>query len=307
MRHPCTPIACVALCASIALARQPASETDPVRRVTASATSVARDDTQPACLKPVPRPDGAGGRQNEALRRVREATGPVRVVFVGDSITQGWEDAGRQAWARDFEPMDALQIGVGGDRTEHVLWRLAQAPLTPLDPEVVVLMIGTNNAGTGRDSGELIVRAIRAVVDELLRQCPRATVIVLDIPPRGQRVNPLRGLVLQVNQALSQVDWPARARFIRVGDEFVRGDGSLDEQALPDFLHFSPQGYERWSRSIRPVVSAALAAAPRSRPADAGPSRAVPHPSHPSVAAPPATEPARAAPPAASPTRRTGT
>ncbi len=249
----------------------------------------------PACMMPVPRPDGADGRQDEALRRVREAKAPVRVVFLGDSITQGWEDAGAAAWARDFEPMDALQIGVGGDRTEHVLWRLEKAPLTALDPEVIVLMIGTNNASTGRDSGELIVRAVRAVVETLLQQCPRARVIVLDIPPRGQRMNPLRGLVLQVNQALSQVPWNERVSFLRVGDEFVRGDGSLDEAAMPDFLHFSPSGYERWARSIRPAVSSALQGH-------------APHPTHPALASPPPA-PARApaAPPAANPTPRTGT
>jgi len=247
----------------------------------------------PACMVPVPRPDGADGRQDEVLRRVREAKAPVRVVFLGDSITQGWEDAGAAAWERDFAPLGALQIGVGGDRTEHVLWRLAQAPLTPLDPEVVVLMIGTNNASTGRDSGELIVRAVRAVVDTLLMQCPRARVIVLDLPPRGLRMNPLRGLVLQVNQALSQVPWNDRVSFLRVGDEFVRGDGSLDEAAMPDFLHFSPAGYERWAGSIRPAVSSALAGH-------------APHPTHPSMAAPPPA-PVPAAPPAATATPRTGT
>jgi lysophospholipase L1-like esterase len=244
-------------------------------------------------MVPVPRPDGAGGRQDEVLRRVREANAPVRVVFLGDSITQGWEDAGAAAWERDFAPLGALQIGVGGDRTEHVLWRLEKAPLTTLDPRVIVLMIGTNNASTGRDSGELIVRAVRAVVDTLLTQCPRARVIVLDLPPRGQRMNPLRGLVLQVNQALSQVPWNDRVSFLRVGDEFVRGDGSLDEAAMPDFLHFSPAGYERWAGSIRPAVSSALAGH-------------APHPTHPSMAAPPPA-PVPAAPPAATATPRTGT
>ncbi len=285
------------LCAATALAQEPSSPGAPITTSDPLPRSAAADDAVvlPACMVPVPRPDGAGGRQDEALRRVREAKAPVRVVFLGDSITQGWEDAGAGAWARDFEPLGALQVGVGGDRTEHVLWRLAQAPLTPLDPEVVVLMIGTNNASTGRDSGELVVRAVRAVVDTLLAQCPRARVIVLDIPPRGQRMNPLRGLVLQVNQALSQVPWNDRVSFLRVGDEFVRGDGSLDEAAMPDFLHFSQAGYERWARAIRPAVSSALEGR-------------APHPTHPSLASPPrAPAQAPAAPPAATATPRTGT
>lgn len=279
---------------TLAQATPAPAPTPPPVQAPVPAAPVANDAVVlPACMVPVPRPDGAGGRQDEVLRRVREAKAPVRVVFLGDSITQGWEDAGAAAWERDFAPLGALQIGVGGDRTEHVLWRLEKAPLTTLDPRVIVLMIGTNNASTGRDSGELIVRAVRAVVDTLLAQCPRARVIVLDLPPRGQRMNPLRGLVLQVNQALSQVPWNDRVSFLRVGDEFVRGDGSLDEAALPDFLHFSPAGYERWARSIRPAVSSALAGH-------------APHPTHPSMAAPPPA-PVPAAPPAATATPRTGT
>ena len=279
---------------TLAQATPAPAPTPPPVQAPVPAAPVANDAVVlPACMVPVPRPDGAGGRQDEVLRRVREAKAPVRVVFLGDSITQGWEDAGAAAWERDFAPLGALQIGVGGDRTEHVLWRLEKAPLTTLDPRVIVLMIGTNNASTGRDSGELIVRAVRAVVDTLLAQCPRARVIVLDLPPRGQRMNPLRGLVLQVNQALSQVPWNDRVSFLRVGDAFVRGDGSLDEAAMPDFLHFSPAGYERWAGSIRPAVSSALAGH-------------LPHPTHPSMAAPPPA-PVPAAPPAATATPRTGT
>ena len=213
----------------------------------------------PACLVPTPRADEAGkARQDEVLRRVREATGPVNVVFVGDSITQGWEDAGAATWKRAFEPLGALQIGVGGDRTEHVLWRLQQAPLTALAPKVVVLMIGTNNAVTGRDSGEVIVRGVHAIVDLLHQQCPQAQVVVLDIPPRGLPMNPLRGLVLQVNQALSQRAWGEHACFVRVADRFVRPDGRIDEAAMPDQLHFSASGYEAWAQGIAPAVSAAM-------------------------------------------------
>ncbi|NBX32993.1 MAG: hypothetical protein EBR07_09745, partial [Planctomycetes bacterium] len=187
-----------AILLSLTLASMTAAQTQPAAPNAKPATAAkAPESDVPACLTPAPRGDDGGkARQDEVLRRVREAKAPVNVVFVGDSITQGWEDAGAAAWKRNFEPMGALQIGVGGDRTEHVLWRLQQAPLTPLDPKVIVLMIGTNNAGTGRDSGELIIRGIAAIVDLLHTQCPNAQVLVLDIPPRGLPINPLRGVVL---------------------------------------------------------------------------------------------------------------
>ena len=124
-------------------------------------------------------------------------------------------------------------------------------------------MIGTNNAVTGRDSGEVIVRGIHAIVDLMHRQCPQARVLVLDIPPRGVQINPVRGLVLQINQALSQADWGERACFVRVADGFVQPDGGIDPAVMPDFLHFSAAGYEQWSEGIRPAVTAALRAAKR--------------------------------------------
>lgn len=259
-------------------------------------------DERPACLTPVSREPGAKARQDEVLRRVREAKpDAARVVFIGDSITEGWENAGLEAWKRDFAPLGALEIGVGGDRTEHLLWRLQQAPLKPLDPQVIVLMIGTNNASTGWDSGELIVRGVRAVADELHAQCPNAKVLVLDIPPRGAKMNPLRGIVLQVNQALSQTAWPAGVRFVRVADRFTQGDGSIDPAVMPDFLHFSPAGYEMWAKAILPEVTSAMTV-PAPPPAPA--STKVPRPEPASM--PPVEEQAPAAEPAASPSPRTG-
>lgn len=265
-------------------------------------------DALPACLHPMPRTDEwAKARQDETLRRVREAKGPVNVVFIGDSITQGWEESGKEIWARDYAPLGALEIGVGGDRTEHLLWRLSQAPLTPLDPKVIVLMIGTNNAASGRDSGELIIRGVRAVVEELHRQCPSARVLVLDIPPRGVQTNPLRGMVLQVNQALSQVAWPEGVSFVRVADGFVQPDGRIDPAVMPDFLHFSALGYDQWSEGIRPAVTSALRAARRAQEPETKVEAKSQTKPDPKPSAPPAPAPAPAGPPAANPAPRTGT
>lgn len=223
-------------------------------------TLVTDEVVLPPCMVPASRTDEGGcARQEEVLRRVREAKEPVPVVFLGDSITQGWEDAGDTAWREMIDPLGAVNLGVGGDRTEHVLWRLHEAPLTGLHPQVVVLMIGTNNAGTGRDSGAIIARAIRAVVDLVVTQCPHAQVLVLDIPPRGQVINPLRGLVLQVNQALAAGPWPERVTFLRVADVFVRGDGTIDEAIMPDFLHLSDRGYRQWAQGIVPALRERLA------------------------------------------------
>jgi lysophospholipase L1-like esterase len=213
---------------------------------------------EPSSVVPVARTDGGIlPRQEECLRRAREAAG-AKVVFVGDSITQGWEGAGAVVWKQAFEPLGALDLGVSGDRTEHVLWRLAQAPLTRLQPRAVVLMIGTNNLGHGSSDAAATLLGIQRVVSVLREQCPKARLLVLDVFPRGERFNPMRGDIAQINQALARLDDGAQVRFLRVGDRFVEPDGSIRAEIMPDFLHLSEQGYRMWAEALRPHLQAAL-------------------------------------------------
>src|SRR5580658_3435240 len=50
--------------------------------------------------------------------------GEAQLVFLGDSITNNWEKAGKEVWDKYWGPLNAANFGIGGDRTEHVLWRL---------------------------------------------------------------------------------------------------------------------------------------------------------------------------------------
>jgi lysophospholipase L1-like esterase len=152
---------------------------------------------------PVPREDaGILERQAEVLRRARESP-PTPVVFIGDSITQSWEGPGAETWKASFAPRGAVNLGVSGDRTEHVLWRLAHAPITRLEPKVVVLLIGTNNLGHATANAEQTFDGIAKVVETVLAQAPGATVALCAILPRDGRFTPIRRDCLAVNQTLA--------------------------------------------------------------------------------------------------------
>src|SRR5262245_6664595 len=85
-------------------------------------------------------------RHKQFLEIVKK--GDADVIFLGDSITQGWEGAGKKAWADNFAPLKAVNLGIGGDQTGHVLWRITEGKeLEPIKPKVAVMMIGTNNTG----------------------------------------------------------------------------------------------------------------------------------------------------------------
>lgn len=210
----------------------------------------------------VPIPNGRDGKPNErtevVLERARTAA-PARVVFVGDSITQGFEGAGKAAWAKHVEPLGAINLGSSGDRTEHVLWRLQQASLERLQPEHIVLMLGTNNLGHGSSTAAETLAGLVQVVRLLRTQCPAATIHVLEIFPRGEHFSAMRGDVLQVNQALrafvrteAAPGGPSagKLQIHAIGDAFVEPDGAITKATMPDALHLSAASYEIWAQAL---------------------------------------------------------
>ena len=221
----------------------------------APVVSHIRATSETATTTPVSREAGALGRQNLVLERARN--NPAEIVFIGDSITEGWEGAPEQ-WKMLIGSHSAINLGVGGDRTQHVLWRLEQAPLSAVNPKVVVVMIGTNNIYD--DNCPDILAGIHDVVNLIHKQCPNAEVLVLDIPPRGDLKDSAREKIAQINIGLTLGMWPKHARFVRVGKQFLKPDGTIDPADMPDLLHFSQKGYAMWAASIKPELDCSLEA-----------------------------------------------
>lgn len=220
-------------------------------------TDAAQDPKPNPAITPVARTDDwVLEWQAECLRRAKTA-GPTDVVFVGDSITQSWEETGKPVWERHFAGFTTMNLGVSGDRTEHVLWRLNEAPLDQAKPKVIVLLIGTNNLGHGTSNAEQALEGVLAVLALLRAQAPQATLLVCETFPRGERFNKVRGDILQVNQAVrGQLD--AKSKSLAIGDRWVRKDGTIDKADLHDFLHLSESAYDQWAQALLPEIRAAL-------------------------------------------------
>jgi len=130
-------------------------------------------------------------RHKEFLKRIEQSQGVGDVVFLGDSITHGWE--GQKAWAEYFGDFKPVNLGIGGDQTGHVLWRITEGhELDNLKPKVAVIMIGTNNIG-GYTAPQ-IAGGIADIVEELKRQKPDIKVLVLGVFPRGSSGDAERSL-----------------------------------------------------------------------------------------------------------------
>lgn len=208
---------------------------------------------------PVPRTDrGWQDRQQLLNQRAAEAGGKAQVIFIGDSITQGWENEGREVWAKYYARRNAVNLGIGGDRTQHVLWRLDNGNLNGIKPKAAVVMIGTNNSNGEDNTPGQIADGVTAIVRKLREKLPETKILLLAIFPRGENFNNQRGKILQINQVLAKLADDRHIFWIDFGHKFVTAEGLIPRDLMPDYLHLSPKAYQIWAESIEPKLAEIL-------------------------------------------------
>lgn len=215
-----------------------------------------------SAVEPEKRGGGSYQRHLALMERVAENAGPIDLLFVGDSITQAWENSGKNVWQRYYASngRKSVNIGISGDRTQHVLWRLNEGAVEGLEPKVAVVMIGTNNSGSDRNSASEMVEGVRVVVTRLHELLPETKILLLGIFPRGEEFNEIRGKILQVNQAVQKMEdeMEGTVFFLDIGHRFLQSDGRISTDIMPDFLHLTEAGYEIWAQSIEPTLASLL-------------------------------------------------
>jgi beta-glucosidase len=215
--------------------------------------AAARADDVPSTLKPEPREGGWMDRHNSFNERVKQ--GDVDLLFIGDSITQGWEGAGKDVWAKHYGPRKAVNLGIGGDRTQHVLWRLENGNIAGIKPKLAVLMIGTNNSNGEDNTAEDIGAGIQAIVKKLRKDLPETKVLILAVFPRGEKPNPQREKNAKASEIASQLADNEMVYYLDIGPKFLEADGTLSREIMPDLLHLNPKSYGIWAESIEPTVA----------------------------------------------------
>ena len=179
------------------------------------------------------------------------------VLFLGDSLTQGWTSAGKELWDKTFAPLNAANFGIGGDKTGNVLWRLDQGEVDGLSPKVVVLMIGVNNLWSGKNTGEEIAGGIRAIVEKLRAKLPQSKVLLLGVLPIGDKLEDIgRIKAREINSYAAKFDDGAMVKFADLGAKLLQKNGKLLEDAyMPDHLHLTAKGYEVLAKDLLPLVT----------------------------------------------------
>ena len=180
--------------------------------------------------------------------------GTAQLVFLGDSITAGWGGK-KEIWDKAFGGYKPANFGIGGDRTQHVLWRITHGELDGIKPKAVVLMIGTNNSGS--DPAEGIAKGVTVIVETIRAKQPQAKILLLAVFPRGEKAspNPGREKLAKVNEIIAKLHDGQNIHFLDIGAKFLQPDGSLTKEIMPDFLHLSAQGYQIWADAISPKLA----------------------------------------------------
>ena len=203
-------------------------------------------------------------RFDEINRRIEQ--GNIDLLFVGDSITHFWEGtiyptnsephgtAGQVVWDEYYSQRNAANIGIGGDKIEHILWRLDHGNIDGISPKLIVLLAGTNNAKD--NTAAEIADGIVAIIDKLQLKLPDSKILLLSIFPRGEYPNDLRTILANASQtAAARIADKDNVYYMDIAANFLSNDGILSPDIMPDARHPNEQGYRIWAESIEPIVS----------------------------------------------------
>jgi len=192
-------------------------------------------------------------------KTIKEKGGKIDLLFIGDSITQGWEKEGAPVWKKHYAKRNTFATGFGGDRTENVLWRLQHGAVDNMTPKLVVMMIGTNNTGHRHENPATTAAGIKNLLNELQQRLPQSKILLLAVFPRDEKPD---GELRQINNGLNSIikDYADNKKifFADINSVFLTKEGVLPETIMPDLLHPNEKGYELWAKALEPHLQKLL-------------------------------------------------
>jgi lysophospholipase L1-like esterase len=196
----------------------------------------------------------------------RGKSGPIGILLLGDSITEGWRKA-PHIYEHYFGKWEPANFGISGDQTQHVIWRIENGEFDGAHPKVVVLMLGTNN--TSDHTAEEIAAADQKIITLIRAHSPETKVLLLAIFPRGARkdaqgtitngaiadATKRMAVIRDTNALLAKLDDGVNVRFLDINGVFLGQDGKIPWAIMPDQLHPTAAGYQLWAEAMQaPLV-----------------------------------------------------
>lgn len=202
----------------------------------------------------VPTPGGSDTwRSRHKAMNERARKGNVDLVYIGDSIVGSWKWDGEPVWDYYYAKRNGVVLGISGDRTEQVLWRLENGNVDGISPKLAIVMIGQNNGPF--NTGEEIAEGVTAVVRTLRRKVPGTKILVLAIFQRGAKPTKEREVLATANGIIAKLADGEHVFYMDVNHLFLQPDGGIRASLMPDFEHPNEEGHRAWAAALEPKVA----------------------------------------------------
>ena len=194
-------------------------------------------------------------RHEAILEKINKEKDKINFVMIGDSITHFMENRANTLLKETFPAIHELNLGYSADKTENVLWRLRNGEIKGVNPKLVMIMIGTNNAGHRKDKPKDTAKGIELILEEVKKQCPESKVLLLSIFPRGETKEGQHHLINQeVNKIIAAYADQKKVFHLDINKHFLNEEGNLKKEYMPDLLHPNLEGYKVWMKAIKGTV-----------------------------------------------------
>jgi len=243
-------------------------QTTPASSSVPGAGIVASTAPANTAIVPVLRDAKSEKRHAEFMEIIKQ--GNIDLVFLGDSITDFLRNPapqGKAVWEREFAPRKAANLGISAERTQHVLWRIANGELDGITPKTLVLLIGTNNTGfekedptKARNSAPEAIEGVKSVVSAIRKKLPSTNIILVSLFPREDGNSASKDSlqsqqVRDINTAIVKLADGKQIIWLDMYSKLINVDGSLRKELfMPDQLHPNEQGYELWAKELKTVL-----------------------------------------------------
>lgn len=201
---------------------------------------------------PVPMTKPGWMERHESMN-AKAKQGNIGLIYIGDSIVQRYEAAGNPVWDQYYAPRNALNLGISGDRTQHVIWRLEHGNLEGISPKLAIVMIGQNNGG--HNNAREIAEGVTEVVKRIRIKLPDTKILLLGIFQRREKPTPERAVLAEANKDIAKLADFSSIHYMDINPVFVQPDGTIPASLMPDFEHPSELGYQRWAEAIESKVA----------------------------------------------------
>lgn len=193
--------------------------------------------------------------RHQKILAMNQVSSP-KVCLFGDSILHFWGGEpstviarGQNSWSEIMHPMGVRNFAYGWDRIENVIWRIQHGELDNIQPEQIVLMIGTNNLHL--NTHEEILVGLESLVKTIQQRQDKASIILMGLMPRRDKEKEIKDLNVQISSLANDMG----IRYAVMMDPFLNTHGKLNESLFTDGLHPNEQGYRLMAENLREILN----------------------------------------------------